>query len=118
MSFVQDEAVTTESPIIRRDSIAFDFDYGLPGFPEVYSVALERTGQDRFEGRFTVRGSEHVSGSVKCRRYIGAAGTALVGEWVEDRKRHLWFAEFLMTNIKSTLSRSRKSRRPGTIKSD
>ena len=74
--------------------IVFEFDYGLPGRPDIYLVALVAVGSDQLEGQFSAgSGGNAVSGRVSCRQYRAARGLALAGEWYEDGNCYPWFAE-------------------------
>ncbi len=83
--------------------IAFDFDYGLPGFPDVYTVAVSSTSNDTLEGSFSAgSGANRLSGTVTCRKYVRKSGIALVGSWFEGGNRYEWFAELVKETRRST----------------
>lgn len=89
------EQCKTKHAVVRDSGdIAFDFDYGLPGSPYIYTVVLSRIDVDLLEGQFS-GGScdDSVSGKVTCRQYTGARGIALTGLWFESGHRYEWFAE-------------------------
>ena len=102
MTFIDGERVgecAVEHAIIRNGGeIAFDFDYGLPGEPDVYTVALIPADSGYLEGQFSVgSGNNKASGKVTCRRYQGVNGVALAGYWYEDGNRYDWFAELFFS---------------------
>lgn len=83
--------------VFRSDrELAFDCDCGEPGDPFLYTVTLERTDENLFEGRFTGgKGEERTAGTVLCRLYSNSSGFVLIGIWKEEGVKDEWFAELL-----------------------